>query len=215
MREVSSNWALNELVLSALCSGEKCSKASADAANNDRCLSAIGRQSCGRKMDYIFMDKQTEMTELGCGECALVGGVKTTKELVDAQYKMPKVMRDMANSIIFKKSGLRHDLCMVGYYIGGSTMQLFTLDFPAGYVARLDGYGPADYPASEDQICSMLPAVLELVLKGRWLMEATKKKIEGYRGVKPMARLGVVPDHIVPTFVPMNKKSQKRKLNNE
>ncbi|GAN11664.1 hypothetical protein MAM1_0789d11243, partial [Mucor ambiguus] len=194
--------------------GEKCSKASADAANKDRCLSAVGRQSSGRKMDYLFMGKQTEKIELGCGECALVSGVKTTKELVDAGFKMPKVMRDMANSILFKRSGLMHDLCMVGYYMGGDTMQLYTLDFPAGYVARLDGYGPVEYPNVEDQVCSQLPTVLELVLKGRWLMEATKKKIESYRVAEPIGRLGVVPNHIVQTFVPTIKKSKKRKINN-
>ncbi|KAL9539473.1 hypothetical protein MBANPS3_010241 [Mucor bainieri] len=38
---------------------------------------------------------KTEL-ELGCGECALVGGVNTTKEVVDTGFKLPKVMKDMA-----------------------------------------------------------------------------------------------------------------------
>ncbi|KAL0135298.1 hypothetical protein V8B55DRAFT_1299334, partial [Mucor lusitanicus] len=78
--------------------GEKCSRASADAINKGRCMSDVGRQSSGRKMDYLFSTKKSEL-EIGCGECALVGGINTTKELVDAGFKMPKVMRDMANSI--------------------------------------------------------------------------------------------------------------------
>lgn len=61
-------------------------------------MSDVGRQSSGRKMDYLFSTKKSEL-EIGCGECALVGGINTTKELVDAGFKMPKVMRDMANSI--------------------------------------------------------------------------------------------------------------------
>lgn len=69
-------------------------------------------------MDYLFTAK-TNGFEVGCGECALVGGVKTTKELVDAGLKMPKVMRDMANSILKAHIGLVHNLCIVGYYIGG------------------------------------------------------------------------------------------------
>lgn len=82
-------------------------------------MSAFGRQASGRKMDSIFMGKQTEI-ELGCGECALTSGAKTTKELVDAGFKMPKVMRNMANSTLLKCSGLMHDLCIVGYYLGGN-----------------------------------------------------------------------------------------------
>lgn len=94
-------------------------------------------------------------------------------------------------------------------------MQLYTLDFPAGYVARLDGYGPVEYPKVEGQICSQLPDVLELVLKGRQLMEATQKKIEDYRYKEPVGKLGVVPNHIVETFVPSSKKNKKRKMAND
>ena len=99
-------------------SGEKCSKASADASNKDRCLSDVGRQSSGRKMDYLFTAKKNGF-EVGCGECALVGGVRTTKELIDAGLKMPKVMRDMANSILATHTCLVNNLCITGYYIGG------------------------------------------------------------------------------------------------
>lgn len=74
--------------------------------------------SSGRKMQYLFMAKQIERMELGCGECALVSGVKTTKELLDAGFKMPKMMREMAHRILFKRSGLIHELCLIGYYVG-------------------------------------------------------------------------------------------------
>lgn len=103
-------------------SGEKCSKATADASNKGRCLSDVGRQSSGRKMDYIFTTRKTGF-EVGCGECALVGGAKTTKELVDAGLKMPKVMRDIANSIFATHNGLVNVFCAVGYYIGGNLIE--------------------------------------------------------------------------------------------
>ncbi|KAL9547012.1 hypothetical protein PS6_007355 [Mucor atramentarius] len=102
--------------------GEKCSKATADASNKDRCLSDVGRQSSGRKMDYLFTTKKT-VFEVGCGECVLVGGIKTTKEFQDAGFKMPKLMRDMANSILATYAGLENELCLVGYYIGGTVMR--------------------------------------------------------------------------------------------
>ncbi|KAL9552064.1 hypothetical protein MBANPS3_003957 [Mucor bainieri] len=150
--------------------GEKCSKASADSANKERCLGEFGRQSSGRKMDYIFLTGSTEI-ELGCGECALVEGVKSTKELTDANFKMPKVMKDMANRILFTRSGMAHDLCLVGFYMGGAKMQLYTMDFPAGYVARWDGFGPVEFPKNEIRIGFDLPEVLKMVIKARWLLE--------------------------------------------
>lgn len=70
-------------------------------------------------MDYLFTTRKSEI-EVGCGECALVGGVQTTKELVDTGFKMPKVMRDMANSIFTKKIALVNDLTIVGFYIAGN-----------------------------------------------------------------------------------------------
>lgn len=55
----------------------------------------------------------------------------------------------------------------------GDAMQLLTLDFPAGYVARLDGFGPAHFPRNEEKICS-LQNVVKLILSGRILMENVK-----------------------------------------
>lgn len=68
--------------------------------NSVRSPSDMSRQQSGRKMDYIFMTKIDDM-ELGCGECALVGGINTTKEFQDAGFKMPKVMRDMLVKVGF------------------------------------------------------------------------------------------------------------------
>ncbi|KAF1801163.1 hypothetical protein FB192DRAFT_1344013 [Mucor lusitanicus] len=59
-------------------SGEKCSCASADSGNRRRSVSDAGRQSSGRKMDYLLTSKKTAY-EIGCGEYALVGVVNTTK----------------------------------------------------------------------------------------------------------------------------------------
>lgn len=105
------------LILTTI-SGEKCSRASADAGNLNRSLTDSSRQFSGRKMDYVFTTKKTEY-EVGCGECALIGGVKTTNELYDSAFKMPKVMKDMAISIFSTRAGLLRDLALVGYYIGG------------------------------------------------------------------------------------------------
>lgn len=46
-------------------------------------------------------------------------------------------------------------------------------------------------------------------------MEATQKKIEDYRYKEPVGKLGVVPNHIVETFVPSSKKNKKRKMAND
>lgn len=64
-------------------------------------------------MDYIFMTKIDDV-EVGCGECALVGGINTTKELQDAGFKMPKVMRDML-FIGEGKNDTAYQLCPVVY----------------------------------------------------------------------------------------------------
>ncbi|EPB81138.1 hypothetical protein HMPREF1544_12160 [Mucor circinelloides 1006PhL] len=48
-------------------SGEKCSKASADAANLNRSFSNFSRQQCGRKMDYLFKTKDSDVELVGCG----------------------------------------------------------------------------------------------------------------------------------------------------
>lgn len=95
MHYVSLDWVLNEHRQSVLYSVEKCSKASAGTANFIRFPSALTRQQSDRKMDFVFKTK-FEDVEIGCGECALVGGINnTTKEFQDAGFKMLKVMRDM------------------------------------------------------------------------------------------------------------------------
>lgn len=181
-------------------------------------------------MDYLFTTKQTEY-EVGCGECALVGGVKTTKELIDAGFKMPKVMKDMANGILSTHPGLVHDISLVGYYIGGkiivyinsmsitinleNAIKLLTLDFPAGYVARLDGFEPVLFPRKESEICFALPRVLKMILGGRQLMENLQEKIENYKRKEPLVRMGVVSQVIVPTFVPIAAQVKKRKTSND
>ncbi|KAL7308350.1 hypothetical protein PS15m_011565 [Mucor circinelloides] len=112
--------------------GEKCSKASADAANMTRSPSDFTCQQSGRKMDYLFKTRDNDV-EIGCGECALVGGTKTTKEFRDVGFKMPKVMRDMICKILTRSPGLVHKLCIPGVYIGENVYKLLILDCPAGY----------------------------------------------------------------------------------
>lgn len=130
--------------------------ASANAGNKDRCLSDLGRQSNGRKMDLLF-SKRGSLLELGAGECGLSVGLKTTKELMDAGLKLPKVLKDMVNSLLTKDSGLSHNLCITGLDIGGNAIQMHSLDFPAGYVVRYDGFGPVLFPQEESEIMLVCP----------------------------------------------------------
>lgn len=131
-------------------SGEKCSRSSADAGNRCRSLSDAGRQHSGRKMDYLFTTKQIEY-EIGCGECALVGGVNTTKEFQDAGFKMPKVMRDVMYKIVSDSPGLVHKLHIPGYFIADKVLTLWILDAPAGYVCRHDAFPSVQYPVVESK----------------------------------------------------------------
>lgn len=87
-------------------------------------------------------------------------------------------------------------------------MQLLTLDFPAGYVGRLDGFDPAVFPKIENQIHSM-QHVLILILNGRMLMENEKAKIERSIEIVP-GRLGRKFEQIVPTFVPASDKKKRK-----
>lgn len=77
-------------------------------------------------MDYLFTTKKTKY-EVGCGECALVGGVKTTKELYDSAFKIPKVLKDMALSIFSSRPGLERNIALVGFYIGGEYFSYFSI----------------------------------------------------------------------------------------
>ncbi|OAC98213.1 hypothetical protein MUCCIDRAFT_115737 [Mucor lusitanicus CBS 277.49] len=112
----------------------------------------MGRQSPGRKMDYLFITKQTDFFEVGCGECALVGGVKTTKELVDAGFKMAKIMRDMMFKIVKESPGLLHKLHMTGFYIADNMQTLWILYAPPlGYISRCYAFLPVQYPTTESK----------------------------------------------------------------
>jgi len=111
--------------------GEKCSKASADAANSVRSPSDFSRQQTGRKMDYLFKTKDS-YKEIGCGECALVGGVNTTKKFQDAGFKMPKVMRDMLAKIVSRSPAVVHKLPICGLYIAAETLTLYYTGFSLG-----------------------------------------------------------------------------------
>lgn len=142
----------------------------------NRSISDLSRQQVGRKMDYLFKTKD-DSVEIGCGECALVGGVNTTKELNDASFKMPKVMKDMAYKIVALSPGIKHTLVITGVYIGEDKLKLVTLDCPRGYVTRYDAFDPVIYPMSESKI-RYLASVLKMVVAGRLIMEDTKKKLD-------------------------------------
>lgn len=190
-----------------LYSGEKCSKASADAVNSTRSPSDQSRQQSGRKMDYIFMTKIDDI-ELGCGECALVGGVNTTKEFQDAGFKMPKVMRDMLFKIVSSSPALVHKVPICGLYIAYNYMTLYTLDSPVGYVSRYDSFNRVEYPIIESKIRSRMAQLLPMIYKARIIMENCKAIVDDDESIPD---LGIEPVVMVPSFVPAIVNSKKRK----
>ncbi|KAK4509265.1 uncharacterized protein ATC70_007615 [Mucor velutinosus] len=158
-------------------SGKKCSRASADAANIKRSISDLSRQHGGRKMDYLFKTRDAG-TEVGCGECGLIAGVNTTKELQDCGFKMPKVMKDMMFRLVLESPGVMNKLCISGVYIGQNVLKLSILDCPAGYVTRYDAFNPVDYPMTESKIRRQLAAVLKMILSARLIMQDAKQKLD-------------------------------------
>lgn len=196
----------NEYVLSVLYSGEKCNKASADAANLNRSFSG-SRQQCGRKMDYLFKTKDADV-ELGCGECALVGGINTTKEFQDAGFKMPKVMRDMMFKIVADSPGLVHKLHIPGFYIADKVLTLWILDTPAGYVGRYDAFPSVQYPITESKIRIRMATLLTRNMAARIIMEQCQDIIDDDDSEPSIDRYQFVME---PSFVPVGLANKKRK----
>jgi hypothetical protein len=191
-----------------LYSGEKCSKASADAANSVRSPSDFSRQQCGRKMDYLFKTNDSD-NEIGCGECALVAGVNTTKEFQDAGFKMPKVMRDMLVKIVSRSPAVVHKLQICGLYIAAKTLKLYILDAPQGYVTRYDAFNQVAYPVIEPKIRSEMPDVLTMILSSRMIMEIAKNIIDDDESKPCLGR--EVPVVMEPCFIPAGVNYKKRK----
>jgi len=108
----------------------------------------------------------------------LVGGVNTTKELNDASFKMPKVMKDMAYKIVALSPGIKHTLLVItGVYIGEDKLKLVTLDFPRGYNARYDAFDPVIYPMSESKTRRRLARVLKMVIDGRLIRRTPRRSL--------------------------------------
>ncbi|KAK4520018.1 Asparagine-rich protein (ARP protein) [Mucor velutinosus] len=157
-------------------SGEKCSKSSADALNASR-TDIMCRQSSGRKMDYVFLHEKSDL-ELGCGECALVGGVNTTKEMCDANFKMPKIMKDMLIKLVSVSPALKNKLHVCGLYIAESKLELLILDCPSTNVTRYDAMKEVVYPKSKGQVHRQLSAVLKNIIGLKILMEKTVYELD-------------------------------------
>jgi len=198
----------NEYLFIVLYSGEKCSKASADAANLNRSPSDFSRQQCGRKLDYLFKTKDSDV-ELGCGECALVGGVNTTKEFQDAGFKMPKVMRDMMYKIVADSPGLVHKLNIPGFYIADKVLTLWMLDAPAGYVSRYYAFPSVQYPVVESKIRSRMTNLLTIIMAARTIMEQCKDVVDDDESQPSLDRFQSVV--MEPCFLPGVVNNKKRK----
>ncbi|CAO0792597.1 unnamed protein product [Mucor circinelloides] len=187
-----------------------CSRSSADAGNRCRSLSDAGRQHSGRKMDYLFTTKQIEY-EIGCGECALVGGVNTTKEFQDAGFKMPKVMRDMLFKIVLAFPALLHQVPICGFYIAHNCLTLYVLDSPVGYVTRYDAFNSVQYPLVESMIRGRLALLLPMVYKARLIMENCK---DALYNDESFIDFGLGKNHPVlmePSFVSVSVNIKKRR----
>lgn len=158
-------------------------------------------------MDFIFSGAKTGY-EFGCGECALTGGANTTKELYDASYKLPLVMKDMAISLLSLRPSIMHDLTVVGLYVGGkysmcvsprldptyisvieTRLQLKTMDFPSAHVARVDSFDAVAFLKIESEIGRALPAVLQTILGAKLLMETSKRAVEQCRDPVVISKL--------------------------
>lgn len=159
-------------------------------------------------MDYLFKTKDG-YKEIGCGECALVGGVHTTKEFQDAGFKMPKVMRDMLVKIVSRSPAVVHKLKICGLYITAETLTLYILDSPHGYVTRYDAFNSVTYPQVEIKIRSEMPDVLAMILSTRIIMENAKKIIEEDESKPSLGRN--MPAVMRPCFSPVGVNHKKRK----
>ncbi|EPB87065.1 hypothetical protein HMPREF1544_06182 [Mucor circinelloides 1006PhL] len=188
--------------------GEKCSKASADAANSVRSPSGLSRQQSGRKMDLIFKTKIDDI-EIGCGECALVGGVNTTKEFQDACFKMPKVMRDMLVKIVSRSPALVNKLSISGFYIADRLLTLYILDSPVGYVSRYDAFNPVEYPVTENKIRSRMAKLLTMIFSARIIMENCRDVIDDDESDTDLGKFRSAV--MEPCFVPVGTNYKKRK----
>ncbi|KAK4512003.1 uncharacterized protein ATC70_004002 [Mucor velutinosus] len=187
---------------------EKCSKASTDAANSVRSPSDCSRQQTGRKMDYLFKIKESDI-EISCGECALVGGVNTRKEFRDAGFKMPKVMKDMLGKIVSTSPGVLHRLHISGLFIAAETLTLYLLDSPQGYVTRYDAFNSVSYPVTEAMIRSKMPALLTMILSSRIMMENVKIIIDEDESLPILGRF--MPVVMEPCFAPVRVNCKKGK----
>ncbi|EPB84268.1 hypothetical protein HMPREF1544_08988 [Mucor circinelloides 1006PhL] len=177
-----------------------------NAANRTNTLS---RQSCGRKIDYLFVPKG--QVELDCGECALVGGVNTTKELYDTAFKMPKVMKDMTYNIISKAPNMKHELVVItGFYIGEDPLKLFVLDCSSKYVTRYDGFNAVSFPTEQAQITRCMSVILKVVMGGRLIMENTRQKLSNDTSDINPGKVNIVDT--IPCFVPHITNPKKRRI---
>ncbi|KAK4515317.1 Sodium- and chloride-dependent GABA transporter 1 [Mucor velutinosus] len=91
----------------------------------------------------------------------------------------------MAISLLSSRASLLHDLVISGYYIG---------------VARVDSFGPVAFLKVESEMCRSLPAVLQLILAGKLLMETSKIAIEQYKDQVVVDKKGITSGCIIPNF---------------
>ncbi|GAN11820.1 hypothetical protein MAM1_1042d11429 [Mucor ambiguus] len=173
-----------------------------------RSPSDLSRQQSGTKMDLIFKTKFDDI-KFGCGECALVGGVNTTKEFQDACFKMPKVMRDMLVKIVSRSPALLHKLHISGFCIADKMLTLYILASPVGYVSRYNAFNPVEYPVTENKIRSRMAKLLTMIFSARIIMENCAYVIDDDELDTDLDKFQpVVMD---PCFVPVRTNYKKRK----
>ncbi|KAI8072483.1 hypothetical protein BC940DRAFT_292689 [Gongronella butleri] len=125
--------------------GEAASHASSARKNKDRLPQ--DRKRIGRKCDIIIRSadcNHSTFKEYGAGETGPIVDMDGQKMRKEGGIKLPKVMRDMFNSL---QSKIDHaklgELQIIGYLHYGLSCSLLLMDSPASsYVTRLTRYPP-------------------------------------------------------------------------
>ncbi|KAG0934848.1 hypothetical protein G6F57_013189 [Rhizopus arrhizus] len=160
--------------------GEKSSKSSAAARNNERAIAGeekMERKLIGRKVDLLF---QRQHLEYGCSECGRYED--QTKELYDGSFKVVKVLKDMLYNLHNTAPNSVREFILVGFLMFvlvnlpvENKFSLALCDSPMGYVTRITRTRGLFLPEESDDICIKLLPMLKLAYQARLTMERTNE----------------------------------------
>ncbi|CAO3593739.1 unnamed protein product [Absidia cylindrospora] len=144
------------------------------AKNNKRNIDSINkkvRAMDGYKVDIIYRSRGVEAgREQGMD--------KSTKEIDDGHLKQPKVMKNMLCELVKKKPGLAGKLCIVGFTVMGTKINMLLLDAPSsGYVVRTTRTEPINTLEFADNMRKLLT----FAFTGRLLLEHNYRTYSSYK----------------------------------